>query len=149
MIYLRYVASEASMQINKVMMVDDDASIRKIAEVCLSRIGKWEVSMAESGPAMLAKIGDFKPDVLLLDVMMPGMDGPTTYARLKEAGLAKNVPVIFMTAKVQTQEVSNYITLGASGVISKPFNPMLLPAQISAILNTDSQRNEYEIARAV
>lgn len=122
------------MKIEKVMMVDDDASIRKVAEVTLKRVGKWEVAMADSGVSALALVAEFKPDVILLDVMMPGMDGPTTFKKLKDTSGEFNTPVIFMTAKVQRQEMESYSKLGAAGIISKPFNPMTLPDEIRSLV---------------
>ena len=113
----------------------DDASIRKIAAVTLERVGKWQVQTADGGISGLAIAAEFKPDVILLDVMMPGMDGPTTYKLLKEDPAVTNTPVIFMTAKVQGQELESYSELGVQGVISKPFNPLTLPAEIEALVN--------------
>ncbi len=124
------------MNIGKVLMVDDDPSIRKVAEVTLKRVGKWEVALADSGTTALQIADSFKPDVILLDVMMPGMDGPTTYKHLQENEATSSTPVIFMTAKVQRQEVESYCKLGAVGVITKPFNPMTLPSEILALLAT-------------
>ncbi len=123
------------MQIERVMLIDDDASIRKIAAVTLERVGKWQVKTADGGVNALAMASEFKPDVILLDVMMPGMDGPTTYKLLKENPSVTNTPVIFMTAKVQGQELESYSQLGVQGVISKPFNPLTLPAEIEALIN--------------
>jgi len=123
------------MQIERIMLIDDDASIRKIAAVTLERVGKWQVQTADGGISGLAMAAEFKPDVILLDVMMPGMDGPTTYKLLKEDPAVTNTPVIFMTAKVQGQELESYSELGVQGVISKPFNPLTLPAEIEALVN--------------
>ncbi|MBS1993053.1 MAG: response regulator [Cyanobacteria bacterium SZAS LIN-2] len=122
------------MQIERVLMVDDDASIRKIGELCLSKVGKWQVLMASSGQEALDIGPAFNPDVIILDVMMPGMDGPTTFKLLQENAAVAKTPVIFMTAKVQTHEVEGYSTLGAAGVIGKPFDPMKLPEEIGRIL---------------
>lgn len=127
-----------AMAIDKILMVDDDATIRRVAQISLSRVGKFNVALAESGKQALAMVGEFKPDVILLDVMMPGMDGPTTYKLLRENEEIANTPVIFMTAKVQTQEVEGYCKLGAAGVITKPFNLMTLPAEIRQILATEA-----------
>lgn len=123
------------MLIERIMLIDDDASIRKIAAVTLERVGKWQVRTADGGVNGLAMAAEFKPDVILLDVMMPGMDGPATYKLLKEDPAVTNTPVIFMTAKVQGQELESYSQLGVQGVISKPFNPLTLPAEIEALVN--------------
>jgi len=121
------------MQIERVLMVDDDPSIRKIGELCLSKVGKWQVLMASSGQEALQIGPAFNPDVIILDVMMPGMDGPTTFKLLQENAAISKTPVIFMTAKVQTHELESYSSLGAAGVIGKPFDPMKLPAEIGEI----------------
>ena len=125
------------MQINRILMVDDDATIRKVAAISLSRVGKFNVALAGSGSEALTIAEEFKPDVILLDVMMPGMDGPTTFRRLRERQESAATPIIFMTAKVQIQEIEVYTKLGAAGVITKPFNPMTLSAEIRQILEGD------------
>jgi CheY-like chemotaxis protein len=122
------------MEINKVLMVDDDQSIRRICQVSLSNVGRWQVILAESGYDGLELARKEKPDVILLDVMMPGMDGPTTLLKLREDEDLKHIPVILMTAKVQPQEVEQYTRLGATGVISKPFDPLTLPSEIRKLL---------------
>jgi CheY-like chemotaxis protein len=120
--------------IRTVLLVDDEPDLRRIAALSLSRVGKWAVLLAASGAEALAVIERERPDVILLDVMMPGLDGPSTLSRLRAAPSAAGVPVIFMTAKVQKQEVERYLRLGAAGVITKPFDPMRLPEQIRAIV---------------
>lgn len=122
------------MQIDRVLMVDDDPAIRQIAQICLTRVGQWEVVLASSGPEALRLGPPFNPDVILLDVMMPGMDGPTTLRLLQENAVVAKTPVIFMTAKVLSQEMESYSKMGAKGVISKPFDPMKLPSEIRQIL---------------
>jgi len=121
------------MKLSKIMMVDDDASIRRIAQIGLTGVGKFEVVLASSGAQALELFVSEKPDLILLDVMMPGMDGPATLLKLRELDLLSRVPVIFMTAKVQKQEVEGYRLLGACGVISKPFDPMTLSAEVQEI----------------
>jgi CheY-like chemotaxis protein len=123
------------MNIKKVLLVDDDPAIRCIAEISLADVGGWEVSLAASGKAALDVLLTEKPDFILLDVMMPGMDGPTLFGLIKERAPLRHIPVIFMTAKMQKNEVEHYRQLGAAGVISKPFDPMELPAQIQIILD--------------
>ncbi len=122
------------MRINNVLLVDDDSTILMIAEIALSKVGKWKVLKANSGAGALEVARNFQPDLILLDVMMPGMDGPTTFKNLQEVDELASVPVIFMTAKVQKSEVDSYKQLGAAGVITKPFDPMTLPAEIREIL---------------
>lgn len=122
------------MEIRKVMLVDDEVDIRTIGEMALESVGQWQVVAAASGEEALELAARERPDVILLDVMMPKMDGPTTFARLREQPDTADTPVIFMTAKVQKQEVARYLDLGASGVIAKPFDPMTLPDEIRRTL---------------
>ena len=125
------------MNIQNILLVDDDASIRMIAEISLSRVGHWNVIQAESGVKaldILEKMEPGQPDLILLDVMMPGTDGLTMFRLLRENPKTAQIPVIFMTAKVQKQEVLSYYQLGASGVIIKPFDPLALPKEIENIL---------------
>ncbi|HEY9760711.1 MAG TPA: response regulator [Oculatellaceae cyanobacterium] len=121
-------------EIKKVLLVDDDQNIRFVAQMSLEGLTSWEITAAESGEDALKKVNDKIPDVILLDMMMPGMDGPTTFAKLRERSELANVPVIFMTAKVQTHEVESYLKLGAAGVITKPFDPMSLADEIRQIV---------------
>lgn len=120
--------------IQKILMVDDDLSILMIAQISLTKVGMWQVKTVDSGTKALDEIDEFKPDLILLDVMMPGMDGPTTFKQLRDNASFASTPVIFMTAKVQPTEVESYCKLGAAGVISKPFDPMTLPAEIRKLL---------------
>jgi two-component system, OmpR family, response regulator len=129
------IIQEAQMNIETVLLVDDDPSIRCIAEISLAQVGKWQVSLADSGKTALEVLRSEKPDLILLDVMMPGMDGPTLFGLIKDNTVLSHTPVIFITAKVQKHEVDHYHQLGAAGVISKPFDPMKLPSQIRAIMD--------------
>jgi len=118
----------------KILLVEDDDNIRLITRTSLEGLTSWKVIEANSGHVALGLADAELPDLILLDIMMPGMDGPTTFSHLKENASTGAIPVIFMTAKVQTQEVEGYIKLGAAGVITKPIDPMLLPEQITSIL---------------
>ncbi len=118
------------MELKKILLVDDDPDIRMIATISLAQIGGFDVVEAPSGTDALERLATWTPDVVLLDVMMPEMDGPTTLARIHELGVAPEVPVILLTAKVQQREVDRYIELGAIGVIAKPFDPMTLAEQV-------------------
>lgn len=119
--------------LRKVLYVEDDADIRTIASMALEAVGGFTLQACASGAEALAHAAAFAPDLLLLDVMMPGMDGPTTLARLRELPATRDVPVVFMTAKVQASEVQHYKALGALGVISKPFDPMTLAGEVQAL----------------
>jgi CheY-like chemotaxis protein len=120
--------------IAKALIIDDDPSIRRISQISLTRVAKWEVIVAASGPEGISEMLKNKPDVVLLDVMMPGMDGPTTLAQIKKSEF-NQVPVIFITAKVMQHEVEQYLALGAAGVICKPFDPVTLAGQVSSIVD--------------
>jgi CheY-like chemotaxis protein len=122
-----------STELRKILYVEDEDDIRTIARMALECVGGYEVIACESGAEAIAKAPSSKPDLLLLDVMMPGMDGPTTLRTLRETFAIGETPVIFMTAKVQASEVAQYKALGALDVIRKPFDPMQVSAEIQRI----------------
>jgi len=117
----------------KILYVEDEPDIREIAKIAMRSLGGFEIRDVTCGADALLMAVEFQPDLLLLDVMMPGMSGPETLAKLRGLASTKSVPVIFMTAKVQGSEIAEYLALGAIGVISKPFNPMELASQIKAL----------------
>ncbi|HEY9680887.1 MAG TPA: response regulator [Oculatellaceae cyanobacterium] len=129
------------MNITNVLLVDDDPAIRMVAEICLAKVGNWNVSLADCGPKGLEIALREKPDLILLDVMMPGMDGPTMLGLLRQQ---LDTPVIFVTAKVQPSEVDRYLKLGAVGVIAKPFDPMELPTIICNIIKGEKTSVIYD-----
>ncbi len=116
-----------------VLYVEDEADIREMTEFALEDEG-FELVQCVSGQDALDKAGDVNPGLLLLDMMMPGMDGMTTAQKLRELPHLAEVPLIFMTAKVQQAEVEKYKAMGAIGVISKPFDAMELPNTIRQLL---------------
>jgi two-component system OmpR family response regulator len=122
-----------SQVLNRILYVEDDPDIQAIAIMVLETINGFTLEACSSGSAALAKAVQFKPDLVLLDVMMPGMDGPETLKGLREFPELATTPVVFMTAKVQPQEVAAYLALGAVGVIAKPFDPMTLAQELSDI----------------
>ena len=119
--------------LSKILYVEDEDDIRTIALLALEIVGGLTLKPCSSGEQAIKEGASFAPDLILLDVMMPGMDGPATLAALREQATLKNVPVIFMTAKVQPSEVQRYRDLGALDVIAKPFDPMTLADQVRAI----------------
>lgn len=119
--------------LNRILCVEDEPDIRTIVHLTLETMGGFTVALAENGPAALARAPEFAPDLILLDVMMPGMDGPTTLGELRKLPALAGTPVVFMTAKVQPDEVARYLALGAVDVIVKPFDPMALPDRVKAI----------------
>ncbi len=117
----------------KITLVEDEPDIRTVARLALELVGGFTLQVCSSGQEALEKCPAFGPDLLLLDVMMPGMDGPTTLARLREIPALASTPAVFMTAKVQPQEVAALRALGALDVIAKPFDPMKLATRVRAI----------------
>ena len=117
-------------ELKRIAHVDDDDSIRAIVKIALERIGKFELLSCASGAEALHKVPGFAPDMVLLDVMMPGMDGPATLLQLKQKMNLEGVAVVFMTAKVQTAEMEHYKKIGACNVIIKPFDAMQLSQQL-------------------
>ncbi|MDH5484511.1 MAG: response regulator [Gammaproteobacteria bacterium] len=120
-------------ELRKIFYVEDQEDIQMVARVALEAIGGYEVRICSSGEQALEEVEAFEPDIILLDVMMPGMDGPSTLLEMKKISALDNIPVAFMTAKIQPSEVSEYIALGAVDVISKPFDPMTLSDQVMKI----------------
>jgi len=120
--------------IRKVLIVDDDEDIRRVTEIALRRVGGWDVVHAASGAEALVRAREEQPDVILLDVMMPDGDGPTTLARLRADPATAKLPVIFLTARVQRRELDSYRELGATGVIEKPFDATTLPDAIRRLV---------------
>lgn len=118
----------------KLLYVEDEADIREIAEYALEDEG-FDIVFCASGEQAMEQAGDFQPEVILLDVMMPGMDGPTTLKNLRDVPGLQTTPVIFLTAKVQPNEIQDFIALGAIDVIPKPFDPMTLAEQIREVLS--------------
>ena len=125
------------MEIHKILLAEDEADIRKVAQISLQFRGGWAVTLAIDGVDCLAKAAQERPDLILLDCMMPNLDGYETCRRLKEDPALRQIPVIFLTAKSQESEVRKGLALGAVGYLIKPFNPMSLAAEIREILEGD------------
>lgn len=120
-------------ELQRIMHVEDDHSIQQVAKIALEAVGGFIVHTCGSGQQALTDYEAFAPQLILLDVMMPGMDGPTTLQHLHQQFDLSKVPAIFMTAKVQSSEVESYKALGAADVVVKPFDPMTLSDQIRQI----------------
>lgn len=126
----------SSNELKKVLYVEDDTSIQLVTQLALEEVGRLELKICSSGQEALEVAEEFAPDLLLLDVMMPGLDGPSTLLELRKLECTKNTPAIFMTAKVQPQEVDELNQLpGTIGVIAKPFDPMTLASQLQEAWN--------------
>lgn len=119
--------------LQRILYVEDEPDIQAVAKLALEMVGGFTVKICSSGDEALREIAAFNPDMILLDVMMPGMDGPTTLKALRAQPAGAAVPVAFMTAKVQPAEVAQYKSLGALDVIPKPFDPMNLASQVREI----------------
>ncbi len=113
-----------------VLLVDDDASIRRIGELSLSAIGKLEVILAASGDEALERARASLPDVILLDVTMPGLSGVETFDALRRDARTRSIPVVFLTARTEPEDAKRYSALGAAGVIAKPFDPLTLASTL-------------------
>ena len=121
------------MSAGRLLLVDDEADIRRVAKLSLERVGGWEVVPAASSTEAVAAAEGGGFDAVLLDVMMPDVDGPATLERLRPI-LGPHVPVVFLTAKVQPADVERLRGLGAAGVLAKPFDPMRLPDELAQVL---------------
>ncbi|QLE57914.1 response regulator [Nostoc sp. TCL26-01] len=123
------------MTTKKILIIDDEYDIRAVAELALKAVGLWQVSTAASGSEGVAKAIAEQPDVILLDVMMPDMDGIATFQALKANPVTQQIPVILLTAKAQASEQRRFAELGVRAIITKPFKVMTLPTQISTALD--------------
>lgn len=120
----------------KALVVDDDEDVRFVAQVSLGRVGGMSVIVASTGEEGLALARSERPDVILLDMMMPGMDGAATFRALREVPETAAIPIVFLTAKAMASEVERMKDLGAKAVILKPFDPMTLAEDVRTILRS-------------
>jgi CheY-like chemotaxis protein len=120
-------------ELKRITYVEDEPDIRAIAQIALEKIGRFTVNVCASGQEAVAEVTAFRPDMILLDIMMPGMDGVQTFQHLRTMPDMCDVPVVFLTAKAQSHEVESYKALGAAAFISKPFDPITLPDQLRSI----------------
>ncbi len=120
-------------QLQKILIVEDDPDIQTVARMSLETIGGFTVEACSSGREALEKAPAFQPDLIMLDVMMPEMDGPTTLKGLRADAALATTPVVFCTAKAMPSEVEQYKQMGSAGIIAKPFDPMTLADQVREI----------------
>jgi two-component system OmpR family response regulator len=131
----------ATKKCRSVLYVDDDPDICELVQTTLCLIAGLDVQTANSGAIAIDLAYELRPDLIILDVMMPGLDGPSTYERIRASTLIADTPVIFMTAKVSPTQIAHFLHLGAIGVIKKPFDPMTLGNEVDALWNqADSSR---------
>ena len=138
----RFKEADLADNLKRITYVEDEPDIRTIAELALTRIGGFELQVCASGHEAVDQAPEFMPHLILLDVMMPGIDGLETLSRLRKQEATAKTPVIFMTAKAQRHETDEYRSLGAIGVIPKPFDPMELPTTIVAIWHAAAANDE-------
>lgn len=129
------IARNDEMTPRKILLIDDEADIREVTSLTLETLGDFEVFEASNGYEGATIAAAVCPDVILLDVMMPEIDGPGTLALLRQTESTQAIPVIFMTAKMQAADRRRLASLGAQGIISKPFDPMTLAREVDEILN--------------
>jgi len=120
-------------KLTRILYVEDDPDIQTVARIALETLGGFTVKICSSGNEALGQAPGFQPQLILLDVMMPAMDGPSTLKMLRELPQFATTPAIFMTAKVQPSEIARYLELGAVDVVPKPFDPMTLSNQVLTI----------------
>lgn len=120
--------------VRSILIIDDDDDIREVAALSLESVAGWIVHKARSGAEGIASAGELQPDAIIMDVMMPGMDGPTTFRTMQQTKGIEHIPVILLTAKVQGIDQRRFADLGVAAVLFKPFDPMLLSGQISTAL---------------
>jgi CheY-like chemotaxis protein len=129
------------------LLVEDAEDVREIACLSLERVGGWSVVPVSSGEAALAAVAGGMPfDAILLDVMMPGMDGRETLRRLRDGALPADVPIVFLTAWVKTADRQGLRDLGAAGVIAKPFDPIALPGELKRVLAEAQSTGDPQLA---
>jgi CheY-like chemotaxis protein len=131
----------------RILHVDDDPDIREIVKLSLDLHPIFEVASCASGEDALAISSSYEPDLVLCDVMMPGMDGPAVLAHLHENPITAKTPVVFMTARVQPKDLDQFKMLGAAGVIIKPFDPMALADKVQEYLNSAKRAAEHDFGR--
>jgi CheY-like chemotaxis protein len=119
---------------HRILIIDDEDDIREVAALSLETVANWQVYTANSGAQGLARAIEHQPDAILLDVMMPGMDGPTTFRELRQNPATAHIPVLLLTAKVQSSDQRRFADLGVEAILFKPFDPLTLSTQISTVL---------------
>lgn len=120
----------------KVLYIEDEPDIRALAEMMMESMGGFTVKSCADGMTALAEAPGFAPDLIVLDVMMPGLSGPETLAKLRELPVTAKTPAIFMTGKSQQSEIDSLMALGAIGIINKPFDPMTVAGKIRELADS-------------
>ena len=118
----------------RILLIDDEDDLREVTALSLQTVAGWEVSSASSGRVGMEMARAEAPDAILLDVMMPDQDGPSTLLKLRRDEATAHIPVIFLTAKIQPKELERLRAIGSAGILSKPFDPLRLASQVSELL---------------
>jgi CheY-like chemotaxis protein len=118
----------------QILVIDNEQYIQEVAKICLETVAGWKVETASSGEEGIMKAETYQPDAILLDVMMPEMDGIATFEKLQANPVTKKIPVILLTAKIQASDRRRYNQMGMIGAIAKPFNPLELAAEVALAL---------------
>jgi CheY-like chemotaxis protein len=118
----------------RILIIDDEEDIREVAGLSLETVAGWEVILASSGAQGIARAIEHQPDAILLDVMMPVMDGPATFRELRKNPATAHIPVMLLTAKVQSTDQRRFADLGVEAILFKPFDPLTLSTQIADVL---------------
>jgi CheY-like chemotaxis protein len=118
----------------RILVIDNEEYIQEVAKICLETVAGWEVLTASSGQEGIVQAENYQPDAILLDVMMPDMNGLAAFEKLQANPVTKEIPVIFLTAKIQVADRRRYSTLGIKSAIAKPFNPLELAGQVATAL---------------
>ncbi len=125
------------MKTKRILVIDNEEYIQEVAKICLETVASWEVLTAGSGKEGIKKAQEFQPDVILLDVMMPDMDGIATFEKLQANPATQEIPVILLTAKIQASDRRRYAEWGLISAIAKPFNPLELAGEVASVLGWD------------
>ena len=127
------MSAQADGALSRVLYIEDERDLQTVGRMALEKVGGFTVHICASGAEALEQAPGFAPQMILLDVMMPGMDGPTTFLKLRELPEIAEVPIVFITANAEEHEVSRYMELGALAVILKPFDALTLPKRLSEL----------------
>lgn len=126
-------------ELKKILYAEDEPDVQTVVELTIQTMSDYQIKVCDNGRKLLECVEEYNPDLILLDVMMPEMDGPTTFKNLQLNDSTKNIPVIFMTAKAQVHEVETFKETGVLGVITKPFDPMNLCDEIQEIWSRNNE----------
>ena len=132
--------------LKNILCIDDENDILDIAKFALENLGHYKLETCCDGKEAVRRAPELAPDLILLDVIMPGMDGITVYTELRRVPKLANVPVVFMTAKVQPSEVLRYLEMGVEGIIPKPFDPLALPEAVESLWKTREEKKQKSMA---